>query len=268
MTPSELPPLVLHGWYALHQLFHRDEAMAPDPAGALEDLFTAWGEPGEAGWSGAYNLIGGSGGHLLALHLRPSLAELSACEMSVRRAASGGPLRHVQSYLSVVELGLYSTTLAALEDARTSGISPGTPDWEALAKRHLDAEAEKRHARHRLFPVQPPELPWISVYPMERRRTAEDNWYLLPIEERAGLMADHGRIGRRYAGRLSQIISGCTGLDDSEWIVTLFAADPLVFKEVVTEMRYAESTARYAEFGEFWTGVRLEPGELAAVLRG
>ena len=75
-------------------------------------------------------------------------------------------------------------------------------------------------------------------------------------------MRDHGLTGRRYAGKIFQVISGSVGLDDWEWGVTLFARDPLEFKRIVTEMRYDEASALYGEFGSFFTGIRITPADL------
>ena len=113
----------------------------------------------------------------------------------------------------------------------------------------------------RLHPVLPPEgKPAMCFYPMSKRRaagssTSGGNWYALPYEERLKLMEGHGRVGRRYAGRVVQLITGSTGLDDWEWAVTLFAAEPVALKECVHEMRFDEASAIYAEFGPFVTGL-------------
>jgi chlorite dismutase len=100
---------------------------------------------------------------------------------------------------------------------------------------------------------------------MSKRRVHPDNWYSLPVTERNRLMREHGLTGRRYAGRVFQVITGSTGLDDWEWGVTLFAKDPLEFKRIVTEMRYDEASAKYGEFGEFFTGVKLSAAEFGAL---
>lgn len=102
----------------------------------------------------------------------------------------------------------------------------------------------------------------IAFYPMSKRREGGDNWYSLDFVERKRLMAGHARIGRGYAGRVLQLITGATGLDDWEWGVTLLADDPLVIKEIVYEMRFDPVSARYGEFGPFWTGLVMEPAEV------
>jgi chlorite dismutase len=103
-----------------------------------------------------------------------------------------------------------------------------------------------------------------SFYPMSKRREADANWYSLPFEERRRVMAGHARIGRTYAGRILQLITGSVGLDDWEWGVTLLADDPVAIKEIVYEMRFDEASARYAEFGPFVTGLVCEPADALA----
>src|SRR5260221_5591558 len=92
---------------------------------------------------------------------------------------------------------------------------------------------------------------------MSKRREDDNNWYRLTFEERKQLMTGHRRVGRRFAGRVRQLISGATGLDDWEWGVTLFARDIFEIKSIVYEMRFDEVSARYAEFGEFYVGLQL-----------
>ena len=108
----------------------------------------------------------------------------------------------------------------------------------------------------RLHPVLPPEgKRAMCFYPMSKRRDVTGNWYMLPFEDRRELMEGHGRKGREFAGRVVQLITGSTGLDDWEWAVTLFAADPADLKQCVYEMRFDRASAIYAEFGPFVTGL-------------
>ena len=99
---------------------------------------------------------------------------------------------------------------------------------------------------------------------MSKRRAADANWYELPFDERKELMAGHARVGRTYAGRVLQLITGSTGIDDWEWGVTLLADDPAALKEIVYEMRFDPVSARYAEFGPFFTGLVLDPADACA----
>jgi hydrogen peroxide-dependent heme synthase len=108
----------------------------------------------------------------------------------------------------------------------------------------------------RLYPQLPPEgkTAWC-FYPMSKRRAPEQNWYALPYDERKELMYEHGASGRTFAGRILQVITGSTGLDDFEWGVTLFAQKPDDLKEVVYTMRFDRASTHYAEFGPFYTGL-------------
>ena len=111
-------------------------------------------------------------------------------------------------------------------------------------------------AQARLYPQLPPEgkKAWC-FYPMSKRREQVGNWFALPYEERDALMRAHGATGRTFAGRILQLITGSTGIDDYEWGVTLFGENPDDLKEVVYTMRYDEASAIYADFGPFVTGV-------------
>jgi chlorite dismutase len=115
---------------------------------------------------------------------------------------------------------------------------------------------ELRQAR--LFPQLPPaDKAAFCFYPMSKRRGEADgdNWYLLGFDARKELMLGHGKVGRTFAGRVLQVITGSAGLDDYEWGVTLFGGHPDDLKDCVYQMRFDEASARYAEFGPFYTGM-------------
>ena len=145
------------------------------------------------------------------------------------------------------------------------GVPSGTPHTiitrsPALAKPSLN---EMRQAR--LHPQLPPEgKAAFCFYPMSKRRGDVSNWFTLPYDDRKELMYAHGASGRKFAGRVLQVITGSTGIDDFEWGVTLFAVHPDDLKEVVYTMRFDEASALYAEFGPFYTGM---VAPLADVLR-
>ena len=102
---------------------------------------------------------------------------------------------------------------------------------------------------------------------MSKKRETPENWYLLDFEERKRYMAGHAITGRKFHGRVSQLVTGSIGLDDWEWGVSLFADDPFYFKKILYEMRYDEASARFGEFGPFYVGIRLEPGDLLKQLK-
>ena len=213
--------------------------------------------PASGGWTRAWRLVGG-GADLMLTHFRPSLDDLAAAQLRVRRSALGPHLRLTWDYTSVTEAGLYGATSKAAKEAE-----PGSPEYEALLAQMMEAERASDHIRTRLYPEVPEGMRYVSFYPMTKRRVHPDNWYTLPVAERNRLMREHGMSGRRYAGRIFQVITGSVGFDDWEWGVTLFARDPLEFKKIVTDMRYDEASARYGEFGEFFVGIGMEGlGEL------
>jgi chlorite dismutase len=159
---------------------------------------------------------------LCLMALGPDMWRLRQFQTDVQAAG----LDVVDSYLSLTEVSEYAK---------------GIPE-------------ERRQAR--LYPQLPPEgKSAFCFYPMSKRRGEVDNWYLTPYDTREKLMYGHGNVGRTFAGRVLQVVTGSTGIDDFEWGVTLFAVNPDDLKECVYTMRYDEASARYAEFGVFYTGM-------------
>ena len=167
--------------------------------------------------------------------------------------------------MSIIELGLYESTIKTYKALMDRGIEPHSDEWKRDINNTLERQKEAMHPR--LFPAMPPNR-YICFYPMDRRRGEDKNWYTLPIEERQRQMNEHGLVGRRYAGEVKQIISGSIGFDDWEWGVTLFADEPLVFKKLIYEMRFDEVSAVYALFGHFYVGMRCPAAELGKWLAG
>ena len=170
-------------------------------------------------------------------------------------------LQQVFSYLSVTELTEYMPTE---EDNRRQLLEHEklAPDSEAFQKRWQEMQQRKAdYERYRLYP-ELPDLEVMVFYPMNKRRQGADNWYSLDFAARKRLMGGHARVGRKYAGRVTQLITGSTGLDDWEWGVTLVAHQVDALKEIVYEMRFDEVSARYGEFGPFYVNLRLSPAAL------
>jgi hydrogen peroxide-dependent heme synthase len=260
-------PGTLEGWYALHQMVTVDwqglRKLGGEADGVVQEmgaLVQELAEPEEGGWSAAYQLVGG-GADAMFLHFRPTLEQLGAVELRLRQTRAGAYLRIAYDFTSVTEAGLYHATAQAAQQAE-----PRSKEFYRLLEEEAAAERASPHVQTRLYPRIPPEMRYVSFYPMSKRRSHPDNWYALPVGERNMLMREHGLTGRTYAGRVFQVITGSTGLDDWEWGVTLFAADPLEFKRIVTEMRYDVASTRYGEFGEFFTGFRITTEDLVALL--
>ncbi len=210
---------------------------------------------------------------LVVLHLfshLPASTDRAAIELAIKEAQSKGDqvvtvsmlghkadlgilalsespqrLRELQS--AVVRAGAV-LTYSYLSLTEISEYSGGVPEAMRLA---------------RIRPSLPPEgLTAFCFYPMSKRRGEEDNWFRLPYDDRKRLMMEHGVSGRTFAGRITQLITGSTGLDEYEWGVTLFGRNLQDLKECVYQMRFDEASARYADFGDFLTGVVASPHEV------
>ena len=190
----------------------------------------------------------------MLVHFRPTFDGIGDVQRSLARVELLDYLRPVYTFLSVTEAGLYHASAQLAADAEARGGAVGDAAHREAMQARVEAERASAHVQRRLFPPLPAEMPYVCFYPMSKRRVPGQNWYALPLEERSRLMMTHGMTGRGYAGRVVQVITGALGLDAWEWGVTLFAADPLAFKKIVTDMRFDEVSAQYAEFGDFYVG--------------
>jgi len=179
----------------------------------------------------------------------------------------GACLEPVYSFLSLSEASEYMSTDA--DWARTlideQQVDPASPDFATKM-----ANFRKRMTHYveaRLHPKLPENFPIVCFYPMAKTRGETRNWFTLPFAERKKLMQEHGESGRKYATRLTQLITTATGIDDWEWGVTLFAGDLKAIRDVVYEMRFDPGSALYGLFGPFYVGIRFGAAELPAVLR-
>ena len=262
---SELPavPLTLEGYSVLHQMFRfrwtewrkLDEARRSEIAREVAAAFSA---SEEAGQFAAYSMLGHKG-DLMVVHFRDSFDDLNQAELLLNRTGLQEFLEPTHSYLSVIELGLYDSSVKLFRQLTERGLVPLTEEWTKEIEETI--ERQKQAMKPRLFPKIPASR-YLCFYPMDRRRGEDKNWYMLPIEERGRQMEEHGMVGRRYAGKVQQIITGSIGFDDWEWGVDLFAPDPLVFKKLIYEMRFDQVSAVYAAFGQFFVGLRVPLAKL------
>jgi peroxiredoxin len=262
---TELPavPLTLEGYSVLHQMFRFrwaewrkfDTARRAEIAREVAEAFAA---SEEAGQFAAYSMLGHKG-DLMLVHFRDSFDDLNQAELLLKRTGLEEFLEPVHSYLSVIELGLYDSSVKLFRQLTERGLAPLTEEWNKEIEETI--ERQKQAMRPRLFPKIPASR-YLCFYPMDRRRGEEKNWYSLPIEERGRQMEEHGAVGRRYAGKVQQIITGSIGFDDWEWGVDLFAPEPLVFKKLIYEMRFDQVSAEYALFGQFFVGLRIPLAKL------
>jgi hydrogen peroxide-dependent heme synthase len=279
-------PETLEGWGLLHQTFRirwaelrrlsaaaRTELAAEavalmrtsaggDSAGLIGPADASVG--GDSGRTALVQVLGHKG-DLMLIHARRTFDDLSQAQLDVAQARLFDHLEPTTSYVSIVELGMYEMTAKIHEQLAEKGMKLGGDEYEAAYDAAM--EVQKSRVMSRLY-IDLPERRHVCFYPMNKRRGEIKNWYTVSFEERAAMMREHGHIGRGYAGKVTQIISGSIGLDDWEWGVDLFADDPNVFKKLIYEMRFDRASADYAEFGPFYVGLQFAPSRLADLLDG
>ncbi|MGH9557413.1 MAG: hydrogen peroxide-dependent heme synthase [Terriglobales bacterium] len=267
---GELPavPLTVEGLSVLHQMLRFRWAAWRTLAAPEREAISAEAAEAFAGMereNSAFYALLGHKGDLLAVHFRDSLAQLKAAELALSRLRIWDYLEPASSYLSVVELGLYESTMKIYRELQQQGVAPHSTEWKQATEEVVRRQKDAMRPR---LEMEIPGSRYLCFYPMNRRRGEEKNWYTLPMEERARQLEEHGTVGRRYAGAVRQIITGSIGFDDWEWGVDLFSDDPLVFKKLIYEMRFDEVSAVYAEFGTFYVGVRFPAARLGEWLSG
>jgi hydrogen peroxide-dependent heme synthase len=220
---------------------------------------------GRPGWSVVVELAG-SVGDVMVVHFRPTLEAVGAAQRRLAREPLFDHFEPVTSFLSVTEAGLYHLSAAVAAERIAAGGAAGDAEYRKVMAERTVAERSNPMVQRRLYPPLPADMPYVSFYPMSKRRAVGQNWYALTLAERSRLMQAHGMTGRRYAGKVQQVITGAIGLDAWEWGVTLFARDPMEIKRLVTDMRFDEVSAQYAEFGDFYVGRIVAPKEWVPAL--
>jgi chlorite dismutase len=260
-------PETLEGWSLLHLMYRvnweRLRGVSADERQRLADEAVRALSVPDAG-STAFVQILGHKADLMFICFRRGFEQLAQGQLALSTTGLRDYLEATTSYVSIVELGMYEMT-AKIHEQLGAKHKPGSNDFEQA----FDAEMETQRQRvmSRLF-LELPKSRYVCFYPMNKRRGETLNWYAESFERRASMMREHGMIGRTFAGRVLQVISGSIGYDDWEWGVDLFAADPLVFKKLIYEMRFDEASAKFAEFGPFYTGLQFAAGQLSTFLGG
>ena len=260
-------PETLEGWSVLHLMYRvrwdRLRSWSRADVERLADEATGALAVPDAGATAYVQLLGHKG-DLMIICFRRTFDDLAQAQLALSRTELHDYLEPTTSYVSIVELGLYEMT-AKLHEQLGAKHKPASDEFETA----FDAEMETQRGRvvNRLF-IEVPKARYVCFYPMNKRRGEAVNWYAESFERRALMMREHGMIGRTFAGRVTQVISGSIGYDDWEWGVDLFAADPVVFKKLIYEMRFDEASAKFAEFGPFYTGMQFAPDQLIAFLGG
>ncbi len=245
------------GWGVLHLFYRVDRARAEHDPAAAKHVVDAVASLTADGHQALTLAVLGHKADLGVIALGPDLARLQRFQQELLAA----PLEPVYSYVSLTEQSEYGATE---DDERARLVAEeGITGDEAEARLAVWRERIAHYREQRLHPKLPPKR-CCCFYPMSKRRVAGNNWYELSFDARKQLMAGHARVGRTYAGRVLQLITGSTGIDDWEWGVTLLADDADALKDIVYEMRFDPVSAEYAEFGPFYTGLVLDPADACA----
>lgn len=260
------------GWAVVHLFYRIDRArwqgmLAAERSTAV-DAFAGWLESSLA--EEGLQLVPFAGVTkcdvgFMAVH--PDLWRVQQLTQEIAATSFGSCLAPLYSFLSLTEASEYITSETdwARMLINEQKLDPASPEFAtrfaALRKRTA------MYAESRIHPRLPDNYPILCFYPMAKARREPNNWYRLNFEQRKKYMVGHGEGGRRFADRVTQLITTCTGIDDWEWGVTLFSRDLKAIRDIVYELRYDPASALYGLFGSFYVGVRFQPGQLAAVLK-
>ncbi len=267
MHHNPVVPESLEGWSILHLMYRVNwERLRDVPPADVERMATEFVSATAVPDSGATATVQmlGHKADLMLICFRRDFEALAQAQLALSRTQLAGYLEATTSYVSIVELGMYEMS-GKLHKQIGAAHEPASEEFNRAFDEEM--EAQRGRVMNRLF-IDLPKTRYVCFYPMNKKRDGADNWYSEPFDKRAAMMREHGMIGRHYAGRVTQVISGSIGYDDWEWGVDLFAQDPLVFKKLIYEMRFDEASARFGEFGPFYVGLQFDPAQLGRYLTG
>lgn len=251
------------GWHCTHSFYRFDR-------GALKSLSTAELTEGKKTFAAVLDpaaadqpqrlqtsVVSGHKADFALMALDPCPLKVDSVHQKLLASPLGPAIVPTYSFVSLTEVSEYVPSVEQYGKRLVDeGEDPNGPGYAAKLKAYESREAMMR--KQRITPDLPP-WPNTCFYPMNKKREVGENWFLLHFEERNRLMAEHGRSGMKFGGRVTQLITASVGLDDWEWGVTLWARNPAFLKEIVYTMRFDEASARYAEFGPFYVSYVTPP---------
>ena len=265
--PPAEPSLELEaGWHCSHLYYSFDRGVlgqlsAEDVAAGRAELVAALDPAGpDAPARLQTSVVSGHNADfgLMLLDINP--LKIDALHQRLMASRLGPALRPTYSFVSVTEISEYVPSVEQYSQRLIhEGEEEGSPAYNAKVKAYEGRLPAMN--RQRLTPDFPP-YPSTCFYPMNKKRKVNENWFLLPFADRNKMMAEHARSGMAFAGKVSQLITVGLGFDDWEWGVTLWARNPEFLKEIVYKMRFDEASARYAEFGPFYTSYIMSANEM------
>ena len=268
-APQDLPdPSVTlpEGWHCTHIYYRFDRARlsamtSEQRADGSEQLQQVLDPDGEGASTRLQtSIVSGHKADFGLMLMDPDPLVIDRVHQRLAATTLGSALESTYSFVSVTEISEYVPSLEQYgERLVREGEESGSDAYEAKMKAYEQRQPIMR--KQRLTPDFP-EWPVTCFYPMNKKREVGENWFMLPFDERNSLMAEHARTGMTFAGKATQLISVGLGLDDWEWGVTLWGRTPAYLKEIVYRMRFDEASARYAEFGPFYTSYLCSPAEM------
>jgi chlorite dismutase len=259
------------GWHCTHSFYRIDHSrLAGLGAAAVADgirLFEAALDPAASGAPTRLQswIVAGHKADFAVVAMDPDPLAVDAVHQRLLAGPLGQAIEPTYSFVSLTEVSEYVPTVEQYARRLVAeGETVDSPSYNAKVQGYAAREPAMRQAR---LEPEMPSWPNACFYPMNKKRKVGENWFTLPFAERSRLMAEHGASGMKFGGRVTQLITVAVGLDDWEWGVTLWARRPDWLKEIVYTMRFDEASARYAEFGPFFTGYVATPAAILAHCR-
>ena len=263
---TEVSLIPSEGWHSSHLYYRFDRRelarLKSDERQAVSRAIAAVLDPAGADATARLqtSVVSGHKADFGLMLLDPDPLKIDAVHQRLVASPAGAVLEPTYSFVSLTEVSEYVPSVEQYGKRLVEeGEDPSGPGYQAKLKAYENREVMMR--RQRLTPELPP-WPSFCFYPMNKKRKVGENWFLLPFDERNRLMAEHGRTGMTFGGKVTQLITVSTGFDDWEWGVSLWARNPEFLKEIVYKMRFDEASARYAEFGPFYVSYVMTPEEM------
>ncbi len=268
-SSSDISLRPTEGWHCTHFFYRFDRARLPNSAQRAEgikQLIAAVDPAGpEAPARLQLSIVSGHKADFGLMVMDSDPLKVDSVHQRLLASAFGSALEPVYSFVSMTEVSEYVPSVEQYGQRLVAeGEDPQGPAYQAKLKAYAGREEMMR--RQRLTP-ELPTWPSTCFYPMNKSRVPGANWFTLPFSERNKLMAEHGRTGMTFGGRVTQLITVALGLDDWEWGVTLWAKNPEYLEEIVYRMRFDKASAKYAEFGPFYMSYLATAEEMLAHCR-
>ena len=266
--PSDVHPLhpAAGGWHCSHLYYSFDRGVlasmsADERAAGCEEFVAAIDPEGhDAPTRLQTTIVSGHKADFGLMMMDADPLKIDAVHQRLMASGLGPAVRPGYSFVSVTEISEYVPSVEEYgQRLLDEGETEGSPSWSAKVKAYEGRLGAMN--RQRLTPEFPPYQA-TCFYPMNKKRKVGENWFTLPKSDRNRMMSEHARSGMAYAGKVSQLITVGLGMDDWEWGVTLWGANPEFLKDIVYQMRFDEASARYAEFGPFLIGYVTSPNLL------